>query len=233
MKAVYNLRTHLASFEFFNWLVMVKADGATEIVFDIANPKLKNFHDVLQRYESILKPGAALADLPWRQGSNDGGLDAVSSHLLPWVMSGRTFSRLLTVKPAIRCKYTVTIRDNADGAKSRNSNREAWTRFAEEIGAVLIDDYFFKPIHLHDRMALYAGAEMNFGVCNGPIHTISLTPYPVTMFINSDSARNSQVRWGMRPDEKYPWMLPNQSMVWKDDNLDNLRRRFEATINAR
>jgi len=65
---------------------------------------------------------------------------------------------------------------------------------------VVIDDYYAKPIHLHDRFALYAGAKMNFGVCNGPVFTLSLTEYPVAMFANTQSARNSNTRFGARPD---------------------------------
>jgi len=231
MIATYPLRDKLASFEFFNWLVMVKADGATEIVFDISEPKLKNFtlESVLKRFRTIVEPGPAMANLPYHFGfgNEDYGLRATASDLLPWVRSGRSFCRLKSVKSPVECKYTITIRENFDGARARDSNKDAWYKFGEEIGAVIIDDYFVNPIHLHDRFALYAGAKMNFGVCNGPVHTISLTKYPVTMVINSDSARRSQTRWGLAPDHKYPWMLPNQHMVWKEDSLDNLLRIFE------
>jgi hypothetical protein len=233
MIATYSLSKCLASFEFFNWLVMVQADGADEICLDIEKPKLKNFNldDVMRRFHSIIEPGPRLAGLPHRccYGRVNSPIDAVASQLLPWYMSGRRFQRLMSVKPPVICDYTVTIRDNDAGAHSRDSNRFVWQQFAEEIGAVLIDDYYRKEIHLHDRMALYAGARMNFGVCNGPIHLLSLTPYPVAMFVNGQSARNSQTRWGMWPDKKYPWMLENQTMIWKDDsNLDVMLRTFDS-----
>lgn len=231
MIATYSLSRYLASFEFFSWLVMVQADGADNVCFDITNPKLKNFtiDDVMRRFFSIIEPGPALAGLPFYYGLENSKIAAVASQLLPWFTSGRRFERLTSIKPPMKCDYTVTIRDNFAGARSRDSNRAIWQQFAQAIGAVLIDDYYRQEIHLHDRLALYAGAKMNFGVCNGPVHMLSLTPYPVAMFVNGQSARNSQTRWGITRDKKYPWMLENQTMIWKDDtDLDVLLRAFDC-----
>lgn len=228
--ATYSLRHYLASFEFFNWLVMVQADGATEIAFDVRDPKLKNFtrESVEERFRSILEPGPALAGLPSRLGADSGGPRPAPIDLIPWWNSGRRFRRLRTVKPPVACDYTVTIRNNRDGARARDSDRDAWLKFADAIGATVIDDYFVEPIHLHDRVALYAGAKMNFGVCNGPIHLISLTPYPVAMFLNTEAARNAQVRTGTPRGGKYPWMTGDQHVVWQGDTYDDLRRWHDA-----
>jgi hypothetical protein len=230
MIATYDLSKDIASFEFFNWLVMVQAGGATEIVFNASNPKTRKFsyEQTITRFRTIIEPGPALAGLPYRLGRDPSNLKAIASQLLPWFKAGNQFTRLQSVKPPEigRYKYTVTIRDNLT-AKARNSS-DAWYRFASEIGACILEDWRCDPVHLHDRMALYAGAKMNFGVCNGPIHLLSLTSYPVQMWVNTDSARNGQMRWGMQPGQKYPWMLPNQTMVWQEDNLDNLRRAFDG-----
>lgn len=229
MLATWRISHEIASFEFFSWLVMVKAAGAKKIVFNISNPKVGKFthESVMRRFYSIIEPGPALARLPYRYGEGDVGIKAVPSQLIPWVMAGNKFERLLTVKAPVSCNYTVTIRDNFDGAPGRNSNKDAWYKFSEWIGAVLIEDYFVKPIHLHDRVALYAGARMNFGVCNGPIYMLSLTPYPVMQFVNGISAMNSNVRWGLQPGKNFPWMRHNQRVVWEEDNFDNLRRVFD------
>lgn len=233
MIATYDLSNYLASFEFFYWLVQVQADGATKICLDPTDPKLKNFtpEDVEQRFETIIRPGPALAGLESYVGNTKTQLRATPSQLVNWYRSGRRFRRLKTVLPPVACRYTVTIRQNRAGAKSRNSNREVWRQFAREIDAVVIDDYYNCPISLHDRMALYAGAEMNFGVCNGPMAALSLTKYPVAMVVNTQSARNSLTRHGSRPDENYPWMLPNQHLVWKsDDKLENLMEIFNRIV---
>ncbi len=224
MIATYRLSKHLPSFEFFYWLVMVKADGASEIVFDISNPKTRKFPlaDLQRRFHSIIEPGPALAGLPYRFGSDATQLDATASQLIAWYNSGRRFERLKSVKPPTPCKYTVTIRENLAGARARDSG-PAWRQFAKEIGAIVIEDYYREPTHLHNRMSLYAGAKMNFGVCNGPLALLSLTEYPVAMFVNTESARNSNTRWGSVPGENFPWMYENQRLVWKSDDLNSLR----------
>lgn len=234
MIATYRLSQRSCSFEFFSWLVMVKAMGATEVVLDIRNPKdvgrpksPQTLDEVMQKFHTIVEPGAALAGLKSRRGRENSPLeDAEHAKFLPWFLERRKFSRLQSVKPSVKCNYTVTIRDYKF-APARNSNEDAWRRFAEEIGAVVIEDYSIKPIHLHDRFALYAGAKMNFGVCNGPVYTISLTEYPVTIYVNGKSAWNSLTKWGFEERAKFPWMLDNQTHVWEEDTLDNLRRNFE------
>jgi len=223
--ATYKLSEKLASFEFFYWLVLVQSQGATKVVFDTRNPKLKNFTpgDVKRRFYSILEPGPALAGMRGYIGSTQTEVKATASDLIPWVRAGNVFKRLRSIKPPVDCLYTVTIRDNRAGAPGRNSNREVWTQFANQIGAVLIDDYYDKPIHLHDRVALYAGAKMNFGVCNGPMHMLSLTPYPMAMFVNTESARGSSIKTRLPAGEKLPWMLSNQHVIWKKDkSVDDL-----------
>ena len=225
MIATYKLSEKLASFEFFYWLVLVQSQGATKVVFDTRNPKLKNFTpgDVKRRFHSILEPGPALAGMRGYIGSTQTEVKATASDLIPWVRAGNVFKRLRSIKPPVDCLYTVTIRDNRAGAPGRNSNREVWTQFANQIGAVLIDDYYDKPIHLHDRVALYAGAKMNFGVCNGPMHMLSLTPYPMAMFVNTESARGSSIKTRLPAGEKLPWMLSNQHVIWKKDkSVDDL-----------
>lgn len=232
MIATYRLSRHIPSFEFFNWLLMAKADGATEIVLDVRNPRAAKKHtsygidNVMERFRTIVEPGSALAGLPCRVGT-DPGIDP-EGNILDWCRAGRTFERLVSVRPPQPCGYTVTIRDNRLGsARARDSNRAAWEAFADSIGALVIDDHSVRPIHLHDRVALYAGAAMNYGVCNGPIHMLTQTPYPVSMWVNCEAAVNSQVRVGVAPGTNFPWMLDGQRLVWLPDTYDNLMREHE------
>ena len=233
MIATYRLSKHLCSFDFYDWLVMVAALGAKEIVFDLSNPRISWWpHDVMiKRFYSIMEPGPAFLGLPSRLGHDVGELDMVS-RMWEWALAGRTFPRLATVRPPASKEYTVTIRDS-DTHKERDSNRAAWIRFAETIGAEIIEDDRIKPIHLHDRMALYAGARMNFGVCNGPMHLITLSSYPVTMVVNNAAAAKSQRKKGNVHGGKFPWMLPNQRMEWVEDSYDNLCRMFDTISDRR
>jgi hypothetical protein len=191
---------------------------------------------VIKRFHSIIEPGPALAGLPWRLGSEN-GLDANYTVMVPWVNAGNKFRRLQTVKTPVKCKFTVTIRNNHDDTKmrphspERNSNPDTWYRFADEIGATLIEDHFIKPIHLHDRVALYAGAQMNFGVLNGPMYMLSLTAYPMTMMVNNAAAERQLRKWPASPGNNFPWLLNKQTMFWRhDDDIDNLRRMFDEVI---
>lgn len=223
--ACFQLKHQSASFEYFLWLVLVQAMGATKIVIDHYDMKLKWFSRKVteERIENILLPGAALAGLYCKLGHySPDMIVARAPDLLPWVKSGKSFKRLKSVKPSGVAKYTVTIRRHSL-APARNSNEEAWRAFAKEIDATIIEDYDTQPIHLHDRMALYAGAKMNYGVCNGPSALLSLTEYPVTMFVPKGSSQMSVVKAGVPWGEKYPWMLPNQHMVWRQDTLNEIR----------
>lgn len=229
MLALYSLTRYPACFEFFNWLVIAKAEGASKIVFDISDPKTKKFSrdNVMQRFHTIIQPGPAMAGLNARLGTAPSAMKNLPIQLLPWFRVRKAFDRLQSVRPAVRCDYTVTIRNNHDGAKGRDSNQDAWREFAKKINAVVIEDYFDKPIHLHERFALYAGAKMNFGVCNGPIYTLSLTPYPVVQVANTEAARNSLTRWGFAANQDFPWALGNQHIAWDDDTLPNLLNIYD------
>jgi hypothetical protein len=224
--AVYRLSDQSPSFEFFFWLVLVVARGATEIVVDPSNPKTSKMStDDIELYiNSVVIPGAGFARVPISVKTGVRGMTCSAQDLLPWVRAGGTFKRLESVIAPMKAPYTVTMR-NHKRAKNRNSNAPAWRQFAQEIGAFVIEDYADDPIHIYDRMALYAGATMNFGVCNGPMGLLALSPYPLTSFVPNESSRNAQLKFGVAlNDERWPWMLPTQRLVWEPDTIENLRR---------
>lgn len=233
MIATYDLRDKSASFEFFYWLVLAKARGATKIIIDASQPKINKMSpaEVLRRIENTLIPGCALAGLPVKVEFHRPIYRPLKENIwdfMRWSATNSNFERLLSPKEPAWAEYTVTLRTRQK-AVNRNSNEAAWRQFAREIDAVVIEDYDVRPIHLHDRMALYAGARMNFGVCNGPIAMLGLTPYPVAMFVNTQSARNNQVKSGIPLEtERFPWMLSCQRLIWKEDTIENLREAFNA-----
>lgn len=227
MIARYPLGEYVASFDFFDWLVMVKAKGATEIVFDVSRIKTTKWpeHVVRERLRSILEPGPALAGLPYRFGGD--GDPVVSPHMreiVTWVRGGGSFDRLRSVEAPERHRYTVTLRNDAR-IPARNSNDKAWRTFADEIGAFVIEDYDDHRMHLHDRMALYAGAKQNFGITCGPMHIISLTEFPMMMFANA-ATHGGYRNVGIEPGGNYPWCNDHQHIVWAEDDLESLRTAF-------
>lgn len=230
MIALYNLGEMVAGFDFFNWLVQVKALGATEVVFDIRNPKTSkwDYQTVMRRFESILLPGPALAGLSCRIGTEGERMASpLTRDFVKALEGGMVIERLKSVLPVGSEKYTVTLRDT-QRAPNRNSLTDDWRTFADEIGARVIEEYDVEPLGLHERVSLYAGAEMNFFVTNGPAGMCSLTPYPMMMF-DCNIAMGPAGRYGIPFGvPRYPWMLEGQSLIWEAATLPTIRKHFEA-----
>lgn len=226
----YDLSEQLVTFDFYGWLVEQAHKGATEVVFDTRKYRTaEQVHpdDVLrERFETIIAPGPALLGLPSREGE-DGERVGRGYKFPHWIKFGREhrgFRRLGSVKPAGTAMYTVSIRQSSVDLW-RNSNRDAWLKFAAEIGARVIEDYEVEPIHLHDRMALYAGAEMNFGISGGPMWMLSLSEYPCMIF---GLARHDRyfAKCGMHTREQMPWCKENQFTFWENDDYGNIINKF-------
>lgn len=228
MKALYSLANKIAGFDFFCWLVMQAQAGATEIVFDKSRPTTGKWplQTVLRRFESILWPGPALLGLG-RSIGTVGDPDLAPYHqseLVRLARAGIQFPRLRSVLPPGTERYTVTLR-KTDRAPTRNSNADAWRTFAAEIGARVIPDYEDEPIHLHARMALYAGAEMNFFVTNGPGILCLLSDYPSMTF---DLQKSSMEKAGVPFGKPWPLSSSNQLQIYEPDDLPVIRRHFAA-----
>ncbi len=232
MIARYDLAKNTASFDFFTWLVLAAAKGATEIVFGTETIKKGRWpEDVIRRrFHSIMEPGPAMLGLPHRFG-HDGVIPHGPnlSYLVDHHREGKLFPRLRSVLPPGKAEYTVTLRNNPY-IPQRNSNVAAWREFAAEIGAVVIPDYDDQPIHLHERMALYAGAKMNFGVVNGPMHLIVLSGYPMMMF-GCHEAQHAFEICGIQKGGNYPWAGPDQHTIWDPDDLPTIRSHFSKLEN--
>lgn len=233
MRACYALRKHIAGFDFFPWLVYQAAVGVTEILFDVRSPNTRRWSEetVMRRFESILRPGPALAGLSAVLGdgvpTNEGyGQRA----LVDAVRRGMRFPRLKSVLPPGTERYTVTLRRDAR-IPHRDSLEADWREFASEIGARVIPDYEVEPIGLHERMALYAGARMNFFVTNGPVMLCFLSEYPAMGFdVNISPMTGVGVPYG----EPYPWLLPDRHrQVYETATLPVIRKHFREWERSR
>lgn len=234
MRALYDTARYLTSFNFFEWLLLANAAGATKIVFDIRGIRGDKWLTPIarQRFWSICAPGPALIGLPFevfdaRTMATTAARDIAKPGgraLVNFWNAGNRFKRLSTVfAPKSEC-YTVTLR-KTQRSPLRDSDEAVWRAFAKEIGAFVIEDYDTKPIHLHERMSLYAGAEMNFFVSNGPGILCSFTEYPCMLF-NTVHAAGSLAEDGIPYGAPYPWMLGNQKTIWEIATPESLRRHF-------
>ena len=230
--ALYRLSRQIAGFDFFPWLVLQAEAGADTVAFDTRNARGGKFSvdEMWRRYDSILKPGTALAGMRFIE-SSDGRLLAKGGQqeLVDHVKSGGTFPRLKSVLPRGNERYTVTLRKTRRWP-GRNSRDADWRTFAAEIGAMVIEDYDVTPMHLHQRMALYAGAEMNFFVTNGPVMLCFLSEYPAMGF---DVQNSPMIPLGIPMGEPYPFLLPQHKQVYEPDTLENIRRNFDEWRKSR
>jgi hypothetical protein len=235
MRALYDLSKQIASYNFFEWLVQAHTFGATKVIFDIRNIKTNKWPiaTVRQRFYSILAPGPALIGLSYEifDGSQAGYATRAAEIAEPggraivnfW-KAGHRFKRLGVKYPEDGYRYTITLR-KTQRSPTRDSDEKVWREFGKEIDALIIPDYDEQPIHLHKRVALYAGAEMNFFVSNGPGVLCSMTEYPCMMF-NTHHAYGSFKADGLSWGVQYPWMLANQRAIWEEATAENIRKHF-------
>jgi hypothetical protein len=157
----------------------------------------------------------------------------VGSHWLQDLIKLKQFDfpRIKSPLPPSSHRYTVTLRKEAHKPE-KNSDEETWRRFAQEIGALVIEDVSVKEIGLYQRLSYLAGAEMNYGLPNGPVSLIQWTDYPMRMFADPNNffVVKSFRGHGIEPGTQIPYWRPNQRIVWKRPTLDNLLREHEAWI---
>lgn len=228
--ARYPLDNYPACFDFYHWLLIVKAMGASEIVFS-GLKFIKDYKwsraEAVRRFYSIIWPGPALAGLPCRMGLD--GVPLTGPHLrklVEFVKSGGNVQPFESVLPPAKVDYTVTLRGTVR-VPHRNSDETVWRQFAREIGAHVIEDYRDRPIHLHERMALYAAARMNFGVTNGPMFLCSMTRYP-TAICDCSSNLGTFIKCKIGVGVPHlPWKFGEQYLLWERPTVANLMAWFE------
>lgn len=153
------------------------------------------------------------------------------------------------VEPAI----TITLREAAHWSH-RNSNLEAWLRFAsylrdkgERVVFVRdtakayepLGDFLTDPLastHLPARVALYENAKANLFVSNGPGSLVWFGDRPSLMFVALEQDGSSYTpntreflvkSMGLEPGGQYPWSRPDQKFVWTVDTFENIMAAWE------
>lgn len=225
MNVTCDLSSCPANFEILGFLVMARTAGATHVIFDRTKGYKAKYSDeeTERRIENILEPACALAGVTYEHGAGNGNVGAWGlKAFLDFYRERRSFVPLRSVLPPGTERFTVTLRQT-ERYPAKNSNEAAWRRFAEEIGARVVEDYAVQPIGLHERMALYAGAQMNFFLNSGPAGLCSLggLPYVMVMKYPPDKTR-SWDRVGLPIGSQFPWARADQVLVWADDDYDGI-----------
>lgn len=233
MIVCYDLGKRLPTYDFFCWLGHVKFLGATEVTISEGRKffmrKKWTPEETRARLNNYILPGPALYGLPCRIGED--GDREIGSHLLADLLrdvGDSEMPRMKSVLPPKNERYTVTIRESPHKPE-RNSNVKLWTLFARKIGARLIQDTWREPLGLYERVALYAGADMNFGVPNGPLSLLWWTDYPVSMWCDPEIATVPFENQGIRMGEQVPWFRFNQRLVWRKPTMEALLESCAGT----
>jgi hypothetical protein len=235
MKARYDLLERINSHDFYQWLFVANHMGMKEVVFGLHHSWRRSLwpeDETLERYRSIVRPGPELFGFKCSEG--DDGETIASEKLQDTIRYARTHKKLKKLVPVVQpgsARYTVTLRQQCRVHLHRNSTVSAWLSFARKIGAIVLMDYIVQPIPLKDRFALYAGAEMNFGVDNGPMTVLTMTALPCMVFKYRGNVQYLS-KCGLIEPQQFPWCGPNQMMFWEDDTEENIWRRFEWWRNA-
>lgn len=240
--ALYDLarKDRTTTYDYFQWMVMHKILGYEHINFDhLDRPRADKYrycespqNEARNRFYNYIQPAPQL--LGMSSGISSEGED-VGSHWLQDLIKLEQFDfpRIKSPLPPSSHRFTVTLRKEAHKAE-KNSDEKTWRLFAEKIGALIIDDASIEKIGLYQRLSYLAGAEMNFGLPNGPVSLIQWTDYPMRMFADPDnlSVVKSFRGHGIEPGMQIPYWRPNQRIVWKQPTLDVLLREFENVSNS-
>lgn len=160
-----------------------------------------------------------------------------------------------------KCKepfVTITLRE-ASTSLHRNSNVDAWLRFAEDLRAqgkrviflrdtekaheplLLAETYPEASIDLALRAALYSRAEHNFFVSNGPVGLAYYGDRPWTMFValyegdryKPGTPQGFEESMGIKVGEQLPWSGPQQRIVYAEDSYENLCASWKSLREGR
>jgi hypothetical protein len=176
---------------------------------------------VIGRMQNIMMPACEMAGMECQVAQT--GIRHIGSphyyHLRP------DFKRLKAIRKPEKFRHTVTIRE-VWYKRHRNSDRSVWLEFANRIGARVLDEHEFAKTDFHERFAIYAGADMNWGVVNGPLAALYLTDYPVRMYCTSSQNKKGMSGHHILPGEQMPFGLPHQQLVWKEPTLETLMQDY-------
>jgi hypothetical protein len=267
----YNVPMSPCSYDFIHWLVDAEmtriAEGAPaplKVCFWFGRDGKTGLEDPWRRgmLENVMRPALALIGAVEDNPTAINGrckMEFGFKDVVDGARRGLTVPRFRAPKEWPYQGFsggavTITLRE-AKQWPHRNSDRNAWLKFAHHLRAlgelvVIIRDTAYAdegldvfptcPGASYDltiRAALYQSAKMNFFVSNGPATLAFFSEWSWTMFLKIEPdghpyAPNTPSFWreqfGMEVGEQFPWARPDQRIVWKGDDYENLVEAWEA-----
>lgn len=221
MNCVYDLSKYPANFNFVEFLSASVAYGADRVIFKNSKNVRKKFgpDETAERIRSILEPCCELMGVA-HEFSEGTGIDP-GYHIGVTIKAYRDTGRIGKFKSqkAGNARFTVTLR-NSKRYPQRNSTPD-FERFAKEIGAAVIPDYADKRMPLAEKLALYAGAEMNYFSPNGVGAMCWASDYPYRLFMYGVDA-DYHAKQEFPVGSQFPWAGNNQRVIWKSPTFDEL-----------
>jgi hypothetical protein len=274
----YNAADGPYNFDFTTWLIdqemIRRREGAStplkvgfwfgrdEGAQTLKNPLHRKFLD------GVMRPSLALVGAIEHQGACDGRAKEMylPRDIITSAKAGESVPRFKApvhaqeaVADYLRGRptpVTITLRES-DEWPHRNSNLEAWLKFAEDYlspeEVVIVRDtskafarsvsryreFPAASIDLHYRAALYEAARVNLFVSNGPSNLAVFGDRPYLIFIDvqpdgfkyyADTPSFWTQKMGLTPGEQYPWASPQQRIIWGKDTYENIEKAWASVV---
>jgi len=266
-RVCYNVPASPLSFDFIHWLVDAEmtrmqegAPAPLKVGFWFGRDRESGLTMPSRRQmlDNVMRPALALIGAVEDPSAVDGRcrMEFGFNKVVERARLGLEVPRFRAVgpNPVRSADYvTITLRE-ATQWTHRNSNMEAWIKFAgylESRGERVIfvrdtaqarnklGSLQFCPeasLDLHARAALYRSAKMNLFVSNGPATLAFFSDWPWMMFIKMERdghpyTPNTPSFWrkefGTEEGTQFPWCRPDQRIVWASDDYENLVAAWE------
>ena len=238
---LYDMGNRPASFDFVTCLASAIPLGIKHVRFVYGKWKRKNYsiEQAEERWRSIVEPASALFGVGYSIGERRGV--EIPHHLGAAIEAYKKTGRMGKIITPIAPKNYVTLTLRKSRNPERDSNDAEAQKFARicDRKVIIVRDYEEKPLHLYDRMKLYAGAYTNIGVINGPMTLCfhSDAPYICMRTIGcersgSTSPEVSRIN-GVTPGFQFPWANGDQKLSYLNDTCENICLEYETMRNIR
>lgn len=232
---LYDLSNRPASFDFVTCCAIAMTCGTKHVRFVYGQWKQKNYtiEQAEERFKSIVEPAVSLWGMDYTIGKREG---TEYPHMLRnAIETYKIFGRLNKIEYPVKPRGYITITLRNSRNPERNSKDDEWMRFASrcKTKAIIIRDNEDRPLELGDRMKLYAGAQMNFGVINGTMTLCfhSDAPYICMRTIGCERSGSTSPEFsrgnGITPGFQFPWANAAQRLSYLDDTCSNIEQEWE------